>query len=103
VFPHHNIHCNIHKDTCTSPNEKTHSDIDYILIDRFAALEDLDAEVDINSAWETTSINENIKISGRRVWIFTNLQIREGLTEDTENYWMKENKPNCSCCRTQVK
>jgi hypothetical protein len=28
---------------------------------RFAALEDLDAEVDINSAWET--IRENIKIS----------------------------------------
>jgi hypothetical protein len=30
---------------------------------RFAALEDLDAEVDINSAWET--IWENIKISAK--------------------------------------
>jgi hypothetical protein len=30
---------------------------------RFAALEDLDAEVDINSAWET--IRENIKISAK--------------------------------------
>jgi hypothetical protein len=31
---------------------------------RFAALEDLDAEVEINSAWET--IRENIKISAKR-------------------------------------
>jgi hypothetical protein len=31
---------------------------------RFAALEDLDAEVEINSAWET--IRENIKISPKR-------------------------------------
>jgi hypothetical protein len=30
---------------------------------RFAALEDLDAEVEINSAWET--IRENIKISAK--------------------------------------
>jgi hypothetical protein len=30
---------------------------------RFAAFEDLDAEVDINNAWET--IRENIKISAR--------------------------------------
>jgi hypothetical protein len=30
---------------------------------RFAALEDLDAEVDINSAWET--VRENIKISAK--------------------------------------
>jgi hypothetical protein len=31
--------------------------------DRFAALEDLDTEVKINSAWET--IRENIKISAK--------------------------------------
>jgi hypothetical protein len=30
---------------------------------RFAALEDLDAEVEINSAWET--IRENVKISAK--------------------------------------
>jgi flagellar biosynthesis/type III secretory pathway chaperone len=30
---------------------------------RFAALDDLDAEVEINSAWET--IRENIKISAK--------------------------------------
>jgi hypothetical protein len=30
---------------------------------RFAALEDLDAEVEINSAWQT--ISENIKISAK--------------------------------------
>jgi hypothetical protein len=32
---------------------------------RFAALEDLDAEVEINTVWET--IRENIKISSKRV------------------------------------
>jgi 50S ribosomal subunit-associated GTPase HflX len=33
------------------------------VLNRFAALEDLDAEVEINSAWET--IRENIKISAK--------------------------------------
>jgi hypothetical protein len=38
---------------------------------RFAALENLDAEVEINSAWET--IRENIKISAReRVSVIMN-------------------------------
>jgi hypothetical protein len=32
---------------------------------RFAALEDLDAEVEINSAWET--IRENTKLQPKRV------------------------------------
>jgi hypothetical protein len=34
----------------------------------FAALEDLDAEVEINSAWET--IRENIKISAKESRLF---------------------------------
>jgi hypothetical protein len=33
------------------------------VLNRFAALENLDAEVEINSAWET--IRENIKISAK--------------------------------------
>jgi hypothetical protein len=33
------------------------------IINRFAALENVDAEVDINTAWET--IRENIKISAK--------------------------------------
>jgi hypothetical protein len=127
MFPH----CNVYKYTWTSPDGKTHNQIDHILVDsrrhsnvldvrllreadcncdhylvmakfrerlavnkqrsyrfhmdrfnlkklnevegkeqfcvevsnRFAALEDLDAEVEINSAWET--IRENIKISAK--------------------------------------
>jgi hypothetical protein len=35
---------------------------------RFAALEDLDAEVEINSAWEM--IRENIKISAKESTLF---------------------------------
>jgi hypothetical protein len=35
---------------------------------RFTALEDLDAEVEINSAWET--IRENIKISAKESRLF---------------------------------
>jgi hypothetical protein len=37
---------------------------------RFAALADLDAEVEINSAWE--GLRENIKISAKRVWVILN-------------------------------
>jgi hypothetical protein len=39
--------------------EKYHGEVS----NRFAALKDLDVEVDINSAWET--IRENIKISAK--------------------------------------
>jgi hypothetical protein len=61
MFPHRNIH----KYTRTSPNGKNEvggkEQFRVEASNRFAALEDLDAEVEINSAWET--ITENIKIS----------------------------------------
>jgi hypothetical protein len=44
---------------------------------RFAAMEDLDTEVEINSAWET--IRENIKISAEE-------SLSHGSTKDAENY-----------------
>jgi hypothetical protein len=37
---------------------------------RFAALEDLNSEVEVNSAWET--IRENINISAKRVQVIMN-------------------------------
>jgi hypothetical protein len=64
------LHRNIYKYTWTSPDGKTHDQIYHILVEeqyrveisnRFAALEVLDAEMEINSAWEI--IRENINIS----------------------------------------
>jgi hypothetical protein len=51
----------------------------------FAALENLDAEVEINSIWET--IRDNIKIPAK----------------DAQNYYTRGNKLNCSGYRIQMK
>jgi hypothetical protein len=67
---------------------------------RFAALENLDSEVDIISAWET--VRENIKISGRES-IMNWRSISHGSTKDARTYWIKGNKLNCSGYRIQVK
>jgi DNA primase len=50
---------NLKKWNVVEGKEKCHTEVS----NRFAALEDLDAEVEINSAWETTW--ENIKISAK--------------------------------------
>jgi hypothetical protein len=42
---------------------------------RFAALEDLDTEVEINSAWET--IRENINISAKESLVYFELKEHE--------------------------
>jgi hypothetical protein len=49
---------------------------------RFAALEDLDAEVEINSAWET--IRENIKISAKESLGYYEMK-KHKPTEDAQN------------------
>jgi hypothetical protein len=46
----------------------------------FAALEDLDTEMEINSAWET--IRENIKISAKESLDFYHLKKRESWFEE---------------------
>jgi hypothetical protein len=50
---------------------------------RFAVLEDLDAGVEINSAWRT--ISENIKISEKERRRRSR-SISHGLTKDAQNY-----------------
>jgi hypothetical protein len=58
--------------------EKYHTEVS----NRFAALEDLDAEVEISSAWE--GIRYNIS---KRVQVIVNCGIiRYGLTKDPQNY-----------------
>jgi hypothetical protein len=42
---------------------------------RFAALEDLDTEVEMNSAWET--IRENIKISAKKSLRYFELKVHK--------------------------
>jgi hypothetical protein len=63
---------------------------------RFAALEDLDTEMEINSAWET--IRENTKISAKESLGYFELKKHKP--------WFDEgcsNKLNCSGCSIQVK
>jgi hypothetical protein len=58
-------------------NEIEGKEMYYIEVsNRFAALEDLDAEVEVNSAWEM--IRDNIKISAK---------------ESLGNYQMRKHKP----------
>jgi hypothetical protein len=65
-------------------------------------LEDLDAEVEINSAWEM--IMENIKISARESPGYFELKKhKHGLMKDAKNFYIKGNKLNCSGYRIQVK
>jgi hypothetical protein len=69
---------------------------------RFAALEDLDAEVEINTIWET--IRENIKISAKEsLGYHEPSSISHDLMKDAQNYWIRGNKLNCSGYRIQMK
>jgi 50S ribosomal subunit-associated GTPase HflX len=56
------------------------------VLNRFAALEDLDTEADINNAWEM--IRENIKISAKECQGYYELKksISHGSTKDAQNY-----------------
>jgi hypothetical protein len=61
----------------------------------FAALEDLDTVVNVNSAWET--IRENIKISAKESLGYYEMK------KHAQNYYIIGNKLNCSDCRVQMK
>jgi hypothetical protein len=61
--------------------EKFHLEVS----NRFAALEDLNAEVEINTIWET--IRENIKMSAKECLGYYELkQHKHGMTKDAQNY-----------------
>jgi hypothetical protein len=62
--------------------EKYHVEVS----NRSAALDDLDAEVKINTVWET--IRENIKISTKESLGYYEMKkhIRHGLMKDAQNY-----------------
>jgi hypothetical protein len=75
-----------------------------VLVCRFAALEDLDAEVDTNSVWET--IRENIKISAKESLDYYELKrhtpwFDRGCSKLV--YQRKQTKLNCSGYRIIVK
>jgi hypothetical protein len=69
---------------------------------RSAALEDLDAEVEINSDWEM--IRENIEISAKESLGYYELRKHKPWSyEGCSELLDQRNKLNCSCYRIQVK
>jgi hypothetical protein len=69
---------------------------------RFAALENMDTEVDVDKTWE--SITENIKISARESLGYHELKKNKSCFDDgVQNYYTKVNKPNCGGYRIQAK
>jgi hypothetical protein len=69
---------------------------------RFAALEDLDTEVEINSAWET--FRENITISAKESLGYFELKKHmPWFEEGYSNYEIKENRLNCGGYMVQMK
>jgi hypothetical protein len=69
---------------------------------RFAALENLDAGVDVNKAWET--IRENIKISAKESPAYSELKKHKPWSmKGAQNYYTKGNKPYCSGYSIQEK
>jgi hypothetical protein len=121
MFPHRNTHKYIWK----SQDVKIHNQIGHILVDRrrnskvldrvenkeqfrvevsdrFAALEDLNAEVEINSAWEI--IRENLNISAKEsIGCFQLMKHKLWLGEICSKLFDQRNKLNCSGYRIQVK
>jgi hypothetical protein len=68
---------------------------------RFTDLEDLDAEVEINSAWKM--ITENMKISAKESLGYLEWKKHDPwFDKGCSRYWIKGNKLNCSGCRIQV-
>jgi hypothetical protein len=69
---------------------------------RFAALEDLSAEVEINSAWKT--IRDYIKISAKEsIGSYELRKHKPWFDEGCSKLLDQRNKLNCSGYRTQVK
>jgi hypothetical protein len=72
------------------------------IINKFAALENLQDNGDINKLWG--NIRENIKISAQESLGFVNQSIvNRGLMTYVQNWLIKGSRLNYSGCRTQVK
>jgi hypothetical protein len=77
--------------------EKYHVEIS----NRFAALENIDTEVDVNKAWET--IRENIKISAKEsLGYYEWKKNKPWFNESCSKLLDQRNKPNCSGYRIQA-
>jgi hypothetical protein len=73
-----------------------------VVSNRFAALEDLDAEVEINSSWEM--IRQNIKISAKESLGYCELKKHKPWFDKACSKLVDQgNELNCSGYRTQVK
>ena len=71
------------------------------ITNRFAALENVSDEEDVNRTWE--NIKENIQTSAKESLDLHELRINTGLLKNVQVFWIKGSGLKCSGCRIQAK